>query len=79
MTEDNKHEVNKKQWKKWNETSKDVFNGLYEYMGENQHLFLHPQTIIIPHEYWNVTAWNAAWIAAEMVRQSEKKQKEITE
>jgi len=76
MTEDNKHEVNKKQWKKWDDTGKEVFNGLYEYMGENQHLFNHPMTIIIPQEYWNTTAWNAAWIAAELVRKSTK---EITE
>lgn len=71
---DNKHEVMKKQWKKWNEDSQELFNGLYEYMGENQHLFTHPHTIQIPQEYWKTTAWNAAFIAAELI-----KEKEITE
>lgn len=65
---DNKHKVPKKQWKKWNEKSQDLFNGLYEHMGENQSLYLHPHTIMIPNDYWNTTAWNAAFMAAELNR-----------
>lgn len=72
---DNKHEVMKRQWKKWNENSQELFNGLYEYMEENQHLFIHPMTIQIPQEYWKTTAWNAAFMAAELI----KDKKEITE
>ena len=69
---DNKHKVPKRQWLKWGLNSQEVFNGLYEYMDENQHLFIHPHTILIPKEYWNTTAWNAAFMAAELVKQNDK-------
>lgn len=65
---ENMHKVDKKQWTRWNEQSKNLFNGLYEYMGNNQYLFNHPHTIQIPNEYWNTTAWNAAYMAAELIR-----------
>ncbi len=69
---DNKHKVMKKQWTKWNENSQELFNGLYEYMGENQHLFIHPHTIQIPQEYWKTTAWNAAFMAAQLTKIKEQ-------
>lgn len=78
MTEENTHSVTKRQWKKWDEPQRYLFNALYEYMEKYQHLFVHPKTILAPQEYWNTTAHNAAFMAAELVRNKDG-QEESTE
>lgn len=61
----NKFKVPQKQWNKWSNHAKTMFNKLYTNMiGRNQSLFLHTQQPAIPREHWQVTCWNAAWIAA---------------
>lgn len=64
----NYYGVSKRQWKKWNEQEQQVFNGLFAMMYDNQHLFIHPKTEFMTTSYWKTTAWNAAWMAADLLR-----------
>lgn len=67
----NSYKVPENQWAKWNLYSRQVFNAVYCMMAYNQHLFKHPQDVETPLEYWQTTCWNAAWEAAEAVRDLE--------
>ncbi len=63
----NKHKVPKKQWVKWSNHAKKIFNELYESMvGRGQWKFLHVKQPAIPKNWWQVTAWNASWTAASI-------------
>lgn len=64
----NKHKVPKKQWDKWTNHARRVFNDLfYSLRPSMQFAFLHPAAIAAPKEHWETTRWNVAWIAAEAV------------
>lgn len=81
MTDDrddveNPNRVPKRQWRKWNKRSRELFNDLFSYMSKNQKIFTHPRTIQAPLEYWQTTAWNAAWMAADLNRSIDKEEKE---
>ena len=65
--EKNKFSVQKKQWRKWPETARAVFNEVYWMMKCNQDLFIAPKQEKTKEKAWSVTAWNAAWIAASAV------------
>ncbi len=60
--------VSKRQWKKWTPLGRAVFNDVYYAMSENQRIFLHPRADMDLREYWKTTAWNAAWAAAQAVK-----------
>ena len=60
----NKHEVPVKQWKRWTEHARGVFNVVMETM-EDQSLFLHPKAEKTTAKLWHTTRWNAAWVAAD--------------
>lgn len=64
---ENVFNVQKKQWKKWTPLARAVFNDVYFAMSD-QHLFLHPEATFNSALHWNTTAWNAAWIAADSVK-----------
>ena len=64
----NKFKVPKKQWKKWNEAEQELFNSLFEHMNSNQDLYKHPALGSSDSDKWNTTAWNAAWMAADFMR-----------
>lgn len=66
---ENKHGIAKNQWKKWDEDSRDLFNKVFQYLNNNQELFLHPKTRPVPEKEWKTTAWNAAWIAADTLKE----------
>ena len=70
----NDHHVPKKQWNKWNETSRFVFNELYEHMTIRPDLFQARTTtpMKVPTPEWKITAFNAAFIAADAVRMHER-------
>ncbi len=68
----NYHGVSKRQWKKWNEQEQQVFNDLFAMMCDNQHLFIHPKTKFMPALYWETTAWNAAWMVADLLRMARR-------
>lgn len=59
----NAYSVQAKQWKKWSNTQRHLFNDVYFVMGE-QKIFLHPKDKIRPDEHWNTIRWNAAFTAA---------------
>lgn len=61
----NSYRVPKKQWDKWSERAKCMFNTVYTSMAHNQDLFKHPKQKAISLEFWHTTAWNAAWTAAD--------------
>jgi hypothetical protein len=65
----NRHRVPKRQWRKWSRHARAVFNELYGAMRESAWAFQSPKVkaMKIPARLWQVTAWNAAWIAADAV------------
>jgi len=64
---ENPAKVPVRQWRKWSERAREVFNQVFAEMNDNQHLFLHPKAIENKPAHWNTTAFNAAWIAADAV------------
>jgi hypothetical protein len=68
---ENLYRVSKKQWKKWSPLARAVFNDVYSLMYDNPTLFKHPKDVEVKHLYWKTTAWNAAWIAAEAVKDNQ--------
>lgn len=67
----NDHKVPKKQWKKWDDLEKYVFNALYELMGDQQ-FYKHYDAGFMHADHWKVVRWNAAWSAAELLREQRK-------
>lgn len=64
----NKHKVPKKQWDKWTNHARRVFNDMfYSLRPSMQFAFLHPAAIAAPKEHWETTRWNVAWQAASAV------------
>jgi hypothetical protein len=68
----NKFNVSAHIWRSWPPTARKVFNNVYSIMCESQWMFLHPGTKELPGRAWRTTAWNAAWVAAEAVRNNEE-------
>lgn len=52
---------------KWSKAAKNVYRGLKRYMLDNPKLFKHPKAEPIPKAHWCTIAYNAAWIAADIV------------
>jgi hypothetical protein len=63
--EPNRHQVPVRHWRRWSPGGHRMFNALYESMRDNPHLFRPPSSPVIPSDDWHVTAWNAAWMAAD--------------
>lgn len=63
----NKFKVPTSQWRKWPDFAQRVFNEVYDTMRYSQSLMVHPKGGLVGQEYWNTTAWNAAWTAADAV------------
>lgn len=72
----NTHKVPRRQWKKWTVVGKHVFNKTFKFMIDNPDLFYHPETIRrarqLPDKEFRTTAWNAAWMAADVCSRGEK-------
>lgn len=71
FTRSNPYKVPKSQWRKWDLKAKSTFNRLFSFMYRNQDLFLHPKGAKAKAKpaHWKTTAWNAAWIAADIVHE----------
>lgn len=63
----NKNKVPVKQWKKWSDQAKSVFNRLYSFMMSNREVMLHPKSPQPSPQHFKTIAWNASWIAADAV------------
>ena len=61
----NRNKVPLKQWKRWSEHARGVFNSLYETMMGDSSIFLHPKAPTPRPFHWKTTCWNASWIAAD--------------
>ena len=70
---ENLYGVSKRQWKKWNNTEQALFNQLYHLILYNQTLFTHPLSFKVNGLHWETTAWNAAWMAADLLREERKR------
>jgi hypothetical protein len=68
----NSNKVPVKTWNKWSLRARYTFNTLYEGMKANPLLFLAPSTPEPTKRQWKVTAWNAAWIAADAIREYDR-------
>lgn len=65
----NKFKVPQKAWGSWTLVGRHTFNKLYETMKDSPWIFLKDREA--PDD-WNVTAWNAAFIAAGIVSRGER-------
>jgi len=72
LQQDNVNKVPLKKWKNWPDIAQRVFNETHAYVLCNQNLFLHPKTRPVPELEWKTTAWNTAWIAADVCQQALK-------
>ncbi len=62
----NKHKVPKKQWNKWSNHAKRVFNDVYMALRiSKQPLLIGPFAPLRPVREWQVLRWNVAWEAAD--------------
>lgn len=75
---DNKYRVPQKQWRKWNANARVAFNDIYSRMAKAPSLFTHPKALKPKSVHWKVTAWNAAWLAADAVRDFGARRWDIT-
>lgn len=65
----NKHKVPVKQWRKWSQRARYVFNELYEAMYGSPWAFRSGKADVkLTAVQKKVPAWNAAWMAADAVR-----------
>lgn len=72
MVNENLYGVSKRQWKKWNEQERKLFNDLFSSMMFEQRIFLHPEAVARSDKHWKTTAWNAAYLAADYLRMARK-------
>ena len=63
----NINRVPKKQWLRWSDKAKRVFNETYAFMMDNPDIITHPKQKPILFFHWKTICWNAAWIAADAV------------
>lgn len=54
-----------KQWRKWSQRGRMVFNYTFAVMRPSQTVMTHPKAPKLPKPQWQTVAWNAAWIAAD--------------
>jgi len=71
----NLHNVQQRTWRKWSAVARHTFNELYSSMKKNQILFLHPKQGALTRQKWQTVAWNAAWVAADAIREYERDNK----
>lgn len=61
----NRYKVPKRQWRKWDERARNVFNTLYATMIADQRIYnAAPNAPALPRAAWRTVAWNAAFVAA---------------
>lgn len=66
----NVHKVPQKQWKRWNDRQRVIFNHVFSSMLHNQEMFKHPKQAPMSSEHWKTPCWNAAWTAADAAADS---------
>jgi len=61
---DNLYGVPNRQWRKWNQQSRYIFNAVFHQM-EFQASIKHPSAPAVSDDQWKTVRWNAAWLAAD--------------
>lgn len=61
----NKYKVPVKQWRKWSDAARKVFNEVYFTIRNNVRVVFPPKAQDLPRQSVQVIAWNSAWIAAD--------------
>lgn len=62
----NPNKVQKKQWAKWSNHARRVFNDVYKsFRHSMQPMLVHPEQPLMSRVMWSTLRWNAAWLAAE--------------
>jgi hypothetical protein len=69
MSGENEYKVPAKTWKKWNANQKKSFNYMYGLLMLNKDLFLHSSfdRKLMNDDHWHVTAYNVAFMTANVV------------
>lgn len=73
----NVHNVQARQWRKWNQQSRFIFNYVYGQMAY-QNVVTHPDAAKMPEDHWDTIRWNAAWLAADAAWESVRGGKQRT-
>lgn len=63
----NVHKVPMRQWRKWSNSAREMFNAVYSSMRANQWAYQHPKEEKMSSEHWKTVCWNAAWTASETI------------
>lgn len=66
----NIYKVPVRQWRKWSELARLIFNEMFFTLKENQSVLTHPKTQPISKREWRTQAWNSAWLAADAAMHS---------
>ena len=74
----NPNKVPASEWRKWSDLGRHTFNTVFFELYRHRTMFAHPKARSVPMEHWRTTAWNAAWVAADAVREHEPKAKRPT-
>jgi len=61
---ENINKVPKRQWRRWNQQARFIFNDVFSQMA-HQKIVTHPKLADMSDEQWKTIRWNAAWIAAD--------------
>lgn len=68
----NVYSVPNRQWRKWNQQARFIFNHVYN-QTEYQDTVKHPNQTRMPSHHWDTIRWNTAWLAAEAAWKSVNK------
>ncbi len=60
----NRYKVPQRQWRKWADIARGVFNRHFSEVNGGQHI-LAPGAEKLSKRGWRVLAWNSAWLAAD--------------
>ncbi len=65
----NINNVQQRQWRKWNQQARFIFNQVYGQL-EDQRVVKHPKAEEQAQDHWATIRWNAAWLAADAAWES---------
>ena len=61
-------------WRKWSNPARAMFNKMYHAL-RYQWAIVHPEALTLPREHWKTIRWNAAFMAADIVHNNDKRGK----
>ena len=64
---DNRFKVPAKQWDKWSDHARGVFNSLFGQLSKNKDIVAPSSMHGLTQRAWYVLCWNVCWLAADAV------------